>query len=392
MKQRFSLKFRNMSYSALALCLVAFTSVQAKTLVYVSSAEDGQINSYVMNPHAGILTPQARTSAGKLVMPMTVSPDKRHLYAVVRSQPLSIITYSINPKTGSLKQQATAPLPDSMAYISRDARGRFLFTASYGGNKIAVNPVDKTGIATKPASQIIPTGQMAHCIIPDNTNHYVFATNLGSNQILQFKLNADSGQLTPNQPAYIKFPAEHGPRHMTLSPDNKFMYVINELSGDVTQLALNKTGTLTYLSDTPSVPADSGLQPGLAREAMSTTATSASNTKAANAGDVARIWAADIQITPNGKYIYTSERTSSKVALLTVNPLTGKPAYVTHYATEKQPRGIKIDPTGQYLAVTGEKSDRLSMFRIHPDNGHLTLIGRYPVGHDATWVEFVELP
>jgi 6-phosphogluconolactonase len=384
--------FRYIRYTALAFSIMTFSAAQAKTMVYVSSAQDGRIDSYVMNEHSGTLKISAKTAAGKLVMPMAVSPNSQYLYAVVRSKPFSIVTYKIDTQTGALTQQAKAPLPDSMAYISRDTQGRYLFTASYGGNKIAVNPIDPTGIATQSASQVIPTGIMAHCIIADRSNKYVFATNLGSNQILQFRLHADSGQLTPNQPALIKFPANHGPRHMAIAPDNKFMYVMNELSGDVTQLAIGPQGTLTYLSDTSTVPASSGLLPGLARDAMPATATSASNTKAALAGSAPRIWAADIKITPNGKYIYTSERTSSKIALLSINPLTGKPAYITNYSSEKQPRGINIDPTGKFLAVTGEKSDRLSIFRIHPRDGHLTLIGRYPVGLDATWVEFVNLP
>ena len=100
-----------------------------ETFVYVSAAEDGDIFSYQMNK-AGVLTPLGKTKAGKLVMPMAVSRNKQFLYAIVRSEPLSVLTYAIDPKTGALSQKATAPLPDSMAYVSTDATGRFLFTAS----------------------------------------------------------------------------------------------------------------------------------------------------------------------------------------------------------------------------------------------------------------------
>ncbi|MGK4277538.1 beta-propeller fold lactonase family protein, partial [Escherichia coli] len=71
-------------------------------------------------------------------MPMAVSPDKKHLYAVVRSQPLRVLTYAIDQASGALAQKASAPLPDSMPYVSTDRTGRWLFTASYGGDKLAV--------------------------------------------------------------------------------------------------------------------------------------------------------------------------------------------------------------------------------------------------------------
>ena len=77
---------------ALALLLViGVTSMSAaKTFVYVSNAQDGNIDSYIMDISTGALTPIGKAEAAKLVMPMTVSPNKKHLYAVVRSQPLRV--------------------------------------------------------------------------------------------------------------------------------------------------------------------------------------------------------------------------------------------------------------------------------------------------------------
>src|SRR3974390_2777001 len=97
----------------------------AKTFVYVSNAEDGDIDGYSMDK-AGVLTPLGKTKAGKLFMPMAVSPDQKHLYAVVRSQPLRVITYAIDAATGALKEEATAPLADSMPSVSVHNKGGFL--------------------------------------------------------------------------------------------------------------------------------------------------------------------------------------------------------------------------------------------------------------------------
>jgi 6-phosphogluconolactonase len=121
---------------------------EAATFVYVSDAVDATIDAYVMDAKTGTLTSIGKAEAGKTVMPMAVAPDKGFLYAVVRSQPMRVLTYAIDGKSGALTQKATAPLPDSMPYVSTDRGGRFLFTASYGGDKVAVSPVDEDGLVT----------------------------------------------------------------------------------------------------------------------------------------------------------------------------------------------------------------------------------------------------
>jgi 6-phosphogluconolactonase len=375
---------------ALALLFViGVTSMSAaKTFVYVSNAQDGNIDAYVMDTGNGALTPIGKAEAAKLVMPMTVSPSKKHLYAVIRSQPTRVLTYAIDPATGALTQKASAPLPDSMPYVSTDHTGRYLFTASYGGDKLAVSPIGENGLVEAEAIQVIATGRNAHAILPDRSNKFVYATTLGANQVLQFVFDAKTGKLTANEPAAVSPEAGHGPRHMAFSPDNKNLYVLNELSGHVTQYAVDGgKGTLTLVASISSVPPEAGLVWG-APQAPAGTAPA----PAAPKDDKPKVWAADIQITPNGKFLYSTERTSNKIALFTVTAETGKLAYVANFATEAQPRGIKIDPSGQYLVASGEKSDRLSVYKIDQGTGKLGEPGRYPVGNGANWVEMVDLP
>jgi len=378
---------------ALALLFViGVTSMSmAKTFVYVSNAQDGNIDAYVMDTGTGALTPIGKAEAAKLVMPMTVSPSKKHLYAVVRSQPTRVLTYAIDPATGALTQKASAPLPDSMPYVSTDHAGRYLFTASYGGDKLAVSPIGENGLVEAEAIQVIATGRNAHAILPDRSNKFVYATTLGANQVLQFIFDSKTGKLTANEPAAVSPEAGHGPRHMAFSPDNKNLYVLNELSGHVTQYAVDAAkGTLTLVASISSVPAEAGLVWGVPQAPAG--AAPVPGAAAAPKDDKPKIWAADIQITPNGKFLYSTERTSNKIALFTVTAETGKLAYVANFATEAQPRGIKIDPSGQYLVASGEKSDRLSVYKIDQGTGKLGEASRYPVGNGANWVEIVYLP
>jgi 6-phosphogluconolactonase len=389
---RLSLKaLRGLSFATLTLCAAGGAPASAKTFVYVSNAQDGNIDAYTLDKSNGALTPIGKTDAGKLVMPMAVSPNRKFLYAVVRSEPFTVLTYAINPETGALTQKATAPLPDSMPYVSVDATGRFLFTASYGGDKIAVSPIGESGVVEAAAIQVIPTGRNAHAILADRTNKFVYVPTLGANQVLQFLFDAKTGKLTPNEPAAVTARPGDGPRHLVFAPDNKYLYVLSELTGHVAQFAIDQSkGVLTEVDSVASVPPEAGLIPGAPQAPAGTTPPPGA--AAPKADEKAKIWAADIQLAPNGRFLYSTERTLSKIALFSVAPETGKLTYVTNYATEKQPRGIKIDPSGSYLVASGEKSDRLMVYQVDQSSGRLTEINRYPVGNGANWVVIMEAP
>ena len=101
------------------------------------------------------------------------------------------------------------------------------------------------------------------------------------------------------------------------------------------------------------------------------------------------IWAADLHLTPNGRFLYASERTTSTLGAFRVDGASGKLTYLGSTPTEKQPRGFAIDPSGRFVVVSGEKSDTLSSYAIDAESGALKPVGRYPTGKGANWVEIV---
>lgn len=354
--------------------LVGSTSVLAATFVYVSNAADGDICTYRMMD-SGELQPGARVTAAKVVMPMVVSPDRHYLYAASRSKPYSAYVYSIDPGTGALKHLSTSPLAESFPYISLDKTGRFLFGASYGGNVVSVNAVGSDGRVAAGPLQVIPVGRNAHSIRVDNSNKFVYAATLGTDQIFQFTFDAKSGKLSSNTPAVFPLKATTGPRHIVISGDNRFMYVLGELDATITTLALDgKTGLLTEVSSVSGLPSDSKLVPGAPPPSK----------RAEN-----HVWAADIHMTPNGKFLYISERANSTLGAFSVDGATGKLTYLTSVPTESQPRGFAIDPKGKYLVASGEKSDTLSVYAIDQASGALKSLGKYPTGKGSNWVEIV---
>ena len=350
-------------------------TVQAATYVYVSNAEDGNIGMYTLGADGSLKPGEKFDAGGKPVMPMSVSPDKKYLFAAVRSKPFTVVSYSINRKTGALKEIGRGELAESFPYIYADKTGNFLLGASYGANLVSVNPIGKDGKVGKPL-QVIPTARNAHAIITDRTNKYAFVPHLGTDQIFQFKFDAKSGKLTANTPATVQIKQGYGPRHIIMSSDNKFAYLLNELTAMVTTLSLDaKTGLLTQVSEASALPADTKLKPGAPRPSPGR--------------DVSNdIWASDLHLTPNGKYLYAAERTSSTIGAFSVDGATGKLTYMSSTPTEPQPRGFRIDPTGKYVVVTGEKSDTISVYAI-TNEGNLNLKQKYPTGKGSNWVEIV---
>src|SRR5207253_7935199 len=166
------------------------------------------------------------------------------LVAAVRAKPFSAYTYSIDRGTGALKLVGTGPLAESLPYIYLEKNGRYLLGASYGANLVSVNPVGADGKVGEPL-QVIPTARNAHAIRTDNSNRFVFVPHLGTYQVFQFLFDEKSGRLTANTPPVAQMKAGTGPRHLITSPDNRFVYLLNELTATVTTLALDgNTGTL----------------------------------------------------------------------------------------------------------------------------------------------------
>lgn len=380
---------RSFGILARAIALTALVSLTASgpalaaTFVYVSNAEDGDISTYALRPDGG-LQPGARVPAAKLVMPMAVSPDRRFLYAASRSKPYAVHAYTIDRSTGALNKLSTSPLAESMPFISLDRTGRFLFGASYGGHVVSVNSVGADGRVADAPLQVIPVGRNAHSIRIDGSNRFVFVPALGTDQIFQFLFDAKSGRLQSNTPAVVLMKPATGPRHFIFSQDNRFAYVLSELLGTVTTFALDQnSGLLTEVSSASALPADTRLKPGAPRVPVG----SSNGAPPRNTDN--DIWAADIHMTPNGRFLYISERTGSTLEAFSVDGAGGHLVRVGSTPTEKQPRGFAIDPSGGYLVASGEKSETISVYAIDQSSGALSFLNQYPAGKGANWVEIV---
>jgi 6-phosphogluconolactonase len=286
-----------MSKSLFAIASVAMIAAlaprgaSADTFAYVANADSNDISVFHVEPASGAVK-AVETVAFPGVekpgssTPLAMSPDRRFLFAGVRSEPYTVLSFAIDAASGRLTFRGRGGLADSMANIATERSGKFLFSASYGGNKVAINPIGADGVVGEP-KQVIPTGLNAHAFLPSPDNHFVFATNLGSDQILSFRFDAVGATLTPNDPAAIKVAEKNGPRHFVFHPNGRSVYLVNELSAALLAFSYDAArGTWQQIQQSTALPEGSTVKP----------------------------WAADLHLTPDGRFLYASERNSRRSA------------------------------------------------------------------------------
>jgi 6-phosphogluconolactonase len=271
---------------------------------------------------------------------------------------------SIDADTGRLEKKGEASLAESMANIDLDASGRWLFAASYGGGKISVNAIGKDGTVGA-VQQLIQTGPNAHAIHADARNRFVLATSLGADQVSVWRFDADKGLLSPSDPPLVQTPATGGPRHFVWDKAQRHVYLLDELDAGLHVFAWDAArGTLKLEQSTTTLPA----------------------------GFTGKPWAADLHLTPDGRYLYASERTSSTLSAFRVDADTGQLQPLGQTPTEKTPRGFAIDSSGRYLIAAGQDSHHVALYPIDAATGSLGTPQRLPVGRNPNWIEIVDLP
>ncbi len=337
-------------------------------IVYVSCADDKSITVLEMEPATGALRERTRVgipgtdapSASSL--PMAVSPDRRFLYAGLRTPPFPISTFAIDPQDGTLTHAGMAKLPDSMCYLSTDLTGHVLFSASYGGSKLGVSPI--VGGIVQDSAQAIETPPKAHSIRIDPANRFVYAASLGGDVVLCQRFDAARGRIDPSPHVAARTRKGAGPRHMQFARGGALLYVINELDGSINTYARDvTTGALTEIQSVTMLQAPAS-------------------------GSVA---AADLHLTPDGRFLYGSERSTNILAAFRVDPATGTLSLVGHVASEPTPRGFAIEPQGRFLLCAGMSSGTVAVYAIDPATGALSRSSAVAVGKGPNWIEILAL-
>jgi len=333
---------------------------------YTSTGSKG---IYVLrfDPATGVLTDTGLLA--EVVNPtfLTLNVKGTLLYTVsetastggVKSGALS--AFAVDPKTGALsflnQQLSNGTSP---CHLSLGLDGKALFTANYSNGTVAMLPVLADGRLGAPCSTVQHQGKgpnpkrqegpHAHSITPDPFTGLLYACDLGIDQVLVYRAEAD--RLVPATPPALFTHPGAGPRHLAFHPNGRWLYVVNEVDSTV---SVYTRGSATEAFGTAEVQGLSTLPPG-------TSVTT---------------WCADIHVHPNGRFVYASNRGHDSIAVFAIAPADGRLTLLGCHAVEgKFPRNFALDPSGRWLLAANQDTDNVTVFALDGDSGRLTYTGR----------------
>jgi 6-phosphogluconolactonase len=353
--------------------------------MYVGSYTLGEstskgIYAYRFHPRTGEVQPLGLTVQTVNPSFLAAHPNHRFLYAVnevrdykgAKSGGLS--AFEIDAATGKLKLlNEVASGGADPCYLAVDKSGKFLLVANYTGGSIAVFPILADGRLGDRSAFVQHDGHgadlkrqeaaHAHSIDVSPDNRFAIVDDLGMDETLVYKFDAAKGTLTPNEPSLVKAAPGSGPRHFVFSPNGKFGYVINEMAGTVSVFSYDTAaGALQPLQTVSTLPK------GFVRE----------NTTA------------EIEIHPNGKFLYASNRGHDSIAIFAIDPDQGTLTLVDITSVKGEgPRNFEIAPGGSTMFVANEKSDNIVVFHIDEKSGRLTATGKVLEVSQPVCVRFV---
>jgi 6-phosphogluconolactonase len=351
------------------------------------SAGRGQgIYLFEMNPATGVLTQREVFSNPDNPAWLALDTSRTHLYsanAIQTHEGLrsgSVSAYSLEKSSGRLTLLNTVSSQGAgPCYLSLHPSGRHALVANYHGGTVAVLPIlangalgaatdiqhNPTAIGPTHATSAPPGSfaisghdhSHAHMVLPDPTGRFVLTSDLGTDQILIWKFDAENGKLFANDPPAVALPPGDGPRHFAFHPDGRWLYSLQEEGSTLQIFDFDPTrGSLT------------------ARQAISTLP----------AGFAGTNFTSEVVVSPHGRFVYAANRLHDSIAWFAVREGGSLSYGGEEWTRGDYPRSFTIDPTGSFLYSCNQRSDAITTFRISRQSGGLTFTGQYtPVGTPA---------
>jgi len=294
---------------------------------------------------------------------LAFSPGKDFIYSIDEaiSDPAlrerSVSSFRIDPNNHGLKfLNSQSSRGSGPCHICCSSDGKYIFVANYSSGHSSALPLREDG-GIGPATSVVrgegngpvtnrQKGPHAHMVSLDPKNRFLLVPDLGTDKVLIYQFDKESGQLTPNpEQSFLKMEPGSGPRHLVFHPGGEFVYVVNELNATVTACRYEEErGVLTKLHSVSTVSED----------------------------HVGAKYPAAIRISKDGKYVYASTRGEhSKISVFQVDD-DGRIFRIQVVEVTHWPREFNLDPSGNYLMAAGEKSDEIELYQIDKATGKLS--------------------
>lgn len=289
---------------------------------------------------------------------LTLSTDEKFVYSVSENGEgnSAANTFSFDKKTGTLTfMNSQNTKGASPCYIETDKEGKVVLTANYGGGSMSVFEIDKNKALTplkwyfefqgSGADTLRQKSSHAHSVRFTPDGKFLLVADLGTDKVYNYRVTGSvfEGQavLAAEKNNDIIAPAGTGPRHFDFHPNGKQMYLLGELSGQVLVYDYND-GVFTQKQ---SIAADT----------------------------VGARGSADIHVSPDGKFLYASNRLEADgIAIFSINETDGTLSKVGYQLTARHPRNFAITPGGEYMLVACRDDNVIQVFAINRETGMLT--------------------
>ncbi len=328
---------------------------------YTEPDKSDGIYVYTFNSETGEFSYRAEATGIKNPSFLTASKDGQHVYSVseVGDGQGGVSAFSFDPTSGKLDFLNSASSGgDGPCYVSVDDKNKFVFVGNYSGGSVSAVPINADGSLGTDIQSIQHKGSSilknqtkphvhASVLSPDNT--YLYVPDLGTDKVNIYNVDlSKSTPLTPADPAFVSLEAGSGPRHFTFHPNGKFAYLIQEMTGNVEVFDYKKRKL--HPKQSVALPSQ---------------------------GHEGRIDAADIHISPDGKFLYGSLRGDIDELVIYAIDKKGELTYAGRQSTMgENPRNFAIDPTGNYLLVANGGSDEIVVFKRNRETGLLIDTGK----------------
>jgi 6-phosphogluconolactonase len=272
-----------------------------------------------------------------------------------------IYSYKVDARTGKLqlfnKVSATG---GGTTHVAIDKSGKFLLAVNFGGGQVVAFRINPDGTIGEQTAKIQHFGSgpdperqgspHPHQVNLSSDNRYVIVPDRALDRIFTYRLDPQSGALTPAKPPSVALPPASAPRHFTFHPNGRFGYVITELQATIV--------TYNY------TPATGELKP------IQTVSTIPDNFTGTKSGS--EVW-----VEPSGRYLYAASRSDDTILLYSIDPGLGTLSLLQRVSSQgSTPRYLTADPTGQFMFVTNERANQVVLFRIDRATGKLSPTGQ----------------
>ena len=312
---------------------------------------------------------------------LAVSPNQKFIYAVNENADSTrftvtgyIAAFSFNKTNGKLsfinKHESGGKHP---CYVTIDKTGKWVIAGNYSSGSLAVLPVKANGSLDSAVQVIQHEGRSVaegrqddphvHATVLSNDNKTLYVPDLGIDKVMIYKFNNKTGRLTAAPMPFALTEPGAGPRHFDIHPNNKYAYLMEELTGTVSVFEIYKDGSLESIQNISSLPRDFD----------------------------GNIGSADIHVSPDGKFLYASNRgESNTIGIFKINPATGLLTWVDHQSTlGKAPRNFNFDPTGNFLLVANQNTHDIIIFKRDETTGLLTDTGKKINVHSPVCLKWI---